>query len=87
MYSDVASNESSPVTDQNWIQYLLYLNQRWYMFIWNRHLVEQVFDFQKQKCFTWMCGLSVPQGAEKLDCHYQALDGEPFLEIQICVFT
>jgi len=29
-----------------------------------------------------MCGLSV---AEKLDCHYQALDGEPFLEIQMCV--
>ena len=42
--------------DQNWIQYLLYLNQLWYMFIWNSHLVEQVFDFQKQKCFTWMCG-------------------------------
>ena len=28
-----------------------------------------------------------PQVAEKLDCYYQALDGEPILEIQMCVFT
>ena len=54
-YTDVASNGSSPVTDQNWIQYLLYLNQLWYIFIWNSHLVEQVFDFLKEKCFTWIC--------------------------------
>jgi len=26
-----------------------------------------------------MCCQSVPQVAEKIDCHYQALDGEPFL--------
>jgi len=34
-----------------------------------------------------MCVLSVPQVADILDCHYQALDGEPLLEIQMCVFT
>jgi len=28
-------------------------------------LVEQVFDFQKQKCSTWMCDLSVTQVAKK----------------------
>jgi len=40
------------------------------MFIWNNHLVEKVFEkYQKQNGFTWMCGLSVPQVAEKLDCH------------------
>ena len=31
--------------------------------------------------------LSSPQKAETLDCHYQALDEEPFLEIQMYVFT
>ena len=34
-----------------------------------------------------MCGSSVHQVAEKLDCHYQELDWEPILEIQMCVFT
>ena len=34
---------SSSVTDQTWIQYLLYINQRGYIFIWNSHLEEQVF--------------------------------------------
>ena len=33
-----------------------------------------------------MCGESVPQVAENIDCHYQALDGEPFLKIQIIQF-
>ena len=43
MYSDVASNRSSPVTDENWIQYLLYLNQLWNIFTWNSDLVELIF--------------------------------------------
>ena len=40
-------------------------------------MVEQVSDFRKQTCFTWMCGKPVSQ-AEKLGCHYQALNGAPF---------
>jgi len=28
-----------------------------------------------------------PQVAKKLGCHYQGLDSEPFLEIQMCGFT
>jgi len=51
IYSDVASNESAPgVTDQNWIQYLLYLNQLWYIFIWKSNLVEQVHLYVLLEC-------------------------------------
>ena len=86
IYSDVAINRSSPVTDQNWIQYLLYLNQLWYIFIWNSHLVEQVFDFQSNNVLLECLVNQFPQVAQKLGCHYQALDWEPFLEIQMCMF-
>ena len=49
-------------------------------------MVEQVFDFQKQKGNYLNVRLISPPVAEKLDCHYQELDGEPFLGIQMCMF-
>jgi len=41
----------------------------------------------KSKNVLLECAVNQSLVAEKLDCHYQAFDVEPFLEIQVCVFT
>ena len=50
------------------------------------HIYLKVFDCQKQNVL-FECVFDQSRGRRKLYCHFQALDGEPLFEIQMCVFT
>jgi len=74
MYSDVASNGSNLNSVPPISKSALI------------HIYLKVFDCQKQNVL-FECVFNQSRGRRKLDCHYQALDGEPLFEIQMCVFT